>query len=408
MKIAIFSDVFLDASGGIVTSVRAQKNELENLGHEVYLFTPGFWRKKSERQKFAKKNIFIVPSCKLFFRPVMPIARRPAKVEKWILKNYPEVKAFDVFHVHYEAGCSIAGIRLARKLGIRLVQTMHGREDIGVEDMVPAPFQLLAATLLNKFHSWYLPHYMKCERDDEMITTVARSKMWSLMINHANQADVVLTPSKHFGATLKKYGVTRPMDVVSNGVEDKFVTEKVPVREYDKKKPLEIIWNSRLSKEKRIMEFLEALRMVKTPYHMAAFGDGFDQKKAERYVKKYKMNVKIYGPTERDLILKEMNKSHLGVLVSYHFDNQPMTLVEAEVRGLPVLICDPNMKEVVPEGGYIFAEGPEPEKLAAAIDSLADNPGQIAKMSKVMIEKRVEKIQSKQVEKLIKVYQGKN
>ena len=295
MKIAFFSDVFLDASGGIVTSIRSQKTELENMGHEVYLFTAGFRRKKEEWKKFADKKIFIVPSCRFFFKPVMPIARRPAKVEKWILKNFPEIKDFDAFHVHYEAGCSIAGIRLAKKFNIRLVQTMHGREDIGVEDMIPAPFRWLVATLLNKFHSWYLPHTVKVPRDNECVTTRARSKMWSLMINHANQADVVLTPSKHFGATLKKYGVTRPMDVVSNGVEDKFVTEKVPVREYDKSKPLEIIWNSRLSKEKRIMEFLEALRMVKVPYHMETFGDGFDQKKAERYVKKYNMNVKIYG-----------------------------------------------------------------------------------------------------------------
>ena len=42
MKIAIFTDVFLDISGGIVTSIRSQKNQLEKMGHTVYLFTPAF------------------------------------------------------------------------------------------------------------------------------------------------------------------------------------------------------------------------------------------------------------------------------------------------------------------------------------------------------------------------------
>ena len=139
MKIAIFTDVFLDISGGIVTSIRAQKNQLEKMGHTVYLFTPAFHRSDKEINELAKKNIFIVPTCRVI-RPTIPIARRPAIIEKWVLKNFPEVLDFDVFHVHYEAGCSIAGIRLAKKNKIRLVQTMHGREDVGVEDLIPAPF----------------------------------------------------------------------------------------------------------------------------------------------------------------------------------------------------------------------------------------------------------------------------
>ncbi|MBR5027030.1 glycosyltransferase [Candidatus Saccharibacteria bacterium] len=406
MKIAIFTDVFLDITGGIVTSIRAQKNQLEKMGHEVYLFTSGFKRSKAELKKLADKHIFIVPTCKVFFKPLVPIARRPAKIEKWVVKNFPDFPNFDVVHVHYEGGCSIAGIRLAKKYNIRLVQTMHGREDEGVHDIVPAPFRLLVATLLNWFHSWYLPHDYKVKKDNNLANSRARAKMWTLMINHANQADVVLTPSHHFGAKLKEYGVKRPMDVVSNGVEDDFVLEKVPVRELKPGNKFDIIWNSRLDKNKHIMQFLEALTMVKCPYSLSAFGDGLEEKKAKRYAKKHNLNVKFYGHIERDLILEKMNNCQLSVLASYHFDNQPMTIVEAVVRGMPVLICDPDMKEIMPSGGYVLADGPEPAALARAIDELYAEPAKIAKMSEIMIKHRGEKKQSIQVEKLLKVYSG--
>ena len=39
MKIAIFSDIYEPSSdGGIVSAIKAQKAELEKLGHEVTIF----------------------------------------------------------------------------------------------------------------------------------------------------------------------------------------------------------------------------------------------------------------------------------------------------------------------------------------------------------------------------------
>ena len=118
MKIAFFSDCYLDLTGGIKTSIDAQKVALEKNGHTVYIFSTGFPKNNKELKKLAEKNIFQVPSCRLFFRGLTPVSRRPKIIEKWLLKKYPEIKDFDVFYVHYEGGCSIAGLRLARRLKI--------------------------------------------------------------------------------------------------------------------------------------------------------------------------------------------------------------------------------------------------------------------------------------------------
>ena len=90
MKIAFFTDAYLDITGGVRTAVEAQKKTLEALGHTVYLFSPGFKRSDAKLKQLAKENFFIVPTCRLFIRGVLPTARRPHLVEKWILKQHPE------------------------------------------------------------------------------------------------------------------------------------------------------------------------------------------------------------------------------------------------------------------------------------------------------------------------------
>ena len=71
MKIAIFSDCYLDLTGGITSSINAQKQALEDLGHTVYVFSSGYPRAKEELQKLASRNIFPVPSCKFLFRVII-------------------------------------------------------------------------------------------------------------------------------------------------------------------------------------------------------------------------------------------------------------------------------------------------------------------------------------------------
>ena len=51
MKIAIFTDCYLDLIGGIASSIEAQKTALENRGHTVYVFSTGFPRSSQELQK---------------------------------------------------------------------------------------------------------------------------------------------------------------------------------------------------------------------------------------------------------------------------------------------------------------------------------------------------------------------
>lgn len=395
MKIAIFTDIYAPwGSGGIATSIKAQKADLEELGHEVTLFCPGFDAKE--------RGVVNVPSHEKLRINASVVSRRPKVIEEFVLEKFPKFAEFDVVHVHYEASCSIAGVRLARRFGVPLVQTQHGREDMAIATNIPHPFKLLTATILNFAHSRCLPHTIKVRRDKFQAPTLTRAKMWSMVANHAEQADIVVTPSRHFADKIEYYGVSKPIRQVSNGISESLVNEEFPVRELDEGSVLKIVWNSRTSREKRIMPFLQALKHLKRPYVLHVYGGGNELKKAKRYAERNNLKVKFYGPVKREKIIERMKEAHLSVVVSYNFDVQPMTLLEAEATGLPVFFCDPAMREVVASGGYVMADGPSAVAMQLALDNLPS--GEITAMSKRMLTHRGEVLQAKQMKKLLDVY----
>lgn len=395
MKIAVFTDIYAPwGDGGVAASIKAQKDELERLGHEVVVFCPGFQAKE--------KNVITVPSHKYLRINGAVIAKRPPVVEEFVLGRFPDFGEFDLVHVHYEGPCSIAGVNLAKKFNLPLVQTMHGREDMAIAINVPHPFKLLTATALDVMHGKYLPHSEKVRRDKFQAPTRTRARMWDLMVNQADRADLVIAPSTHFARKLEHYGVSQPIWVVSNGVPADLVSLDFKERELQDGDVLKLVWNSRLSKEKRIMPFLRAIAQLKRPYLVSIYGDGNQMRKAEKFAKKHRLKVKFYGRRKREQIVKKMAEAHLAVMASYNFDTQGLTLLEAEAMGLPVFFCDPEMIEVVPEGSFLLAGGPEAEAMAITLENFPVE--KVQQMSKRMMKNREQVLQPKQIGKLEKAY----
>lgn len=419
MKIAIFTDIYAPwGDGGIAASVKAQKDALLDLGHDVTVFCPGF--------NAQERGVVNVPTHPRLTVNNTAMAKRPAEIRRFVLKKFPDFKDFEVVHAHYEMACSMAGMQLAREFGIPLVQTMHGREDMAIEMNVPAPFKLPAAAGLKYAHAKFLSGRVgrlgrafdrkldevadgyeyetrRIAKDRYQAPSLARAKMWELMVEHANFADIIITPSAHFAKKLEHYGVKRPIRVVSNGVDDGLVKREFEVRKWEEGQPLKMIWNSRVSQEKRILPFLQALTKFEKPYELVVYGDGNALNFAEIYAKQHKMNVKFMGRENRNKILAAMGKAQLAIMASYNFDTQGMTILEAKATGLPVFFCDPDMKEVVPEGGFVLSQGPEPIEMAMALNKI--QYGEIEAMSRVMMRHRKDALQSTQIKTLLDVYE---
>lgn len=411
MRIAVFTDLYLEIAGGIPSSISAQKEELEKLGHEVTVFCPGFSEPKEE-------DVVILPTAKFIKINGAPTARWPKVVVKYVEEKFPNFKDdFDLVHVHYEAGASIAGILIAKKYNMPLVQTMHGREDMAIAVNVPHPFKTIAGVGLNLIHKHYLKNYtepVKVKKDDYLAKTLATSKMWELMVREANCADFVIAPSEHFADKLRHYGVSREITAVSNGVLDEIVKGtdwQVRKLEKDSNEPLRIIWTSRLSKEKRILEFLESLKMVKEKsdrFFFTALGDGNELGFAMKFVEENDLikNCDIKGAVPHEEVLKHLENQHLSIINSYGFDTQGLTILEAAAVGLPVIYCDKDMDQVVLEKGGLRADDETPEKMAELILDVIEHPAIIEEMSRACFKNRSQVFQSTQIKNLLKVYKN--
>ncbi|MBB1535839.1 glycosyltransferase [Candidatus Saccharibacteria bacterium] len=425
LHIAIFTDVFLGIPGGIPSSIRAQKASLEALGHQVTIFCPGTQKDYSNPlNKFGADhdpNIILVPTAKFLVNGA-PFSKWTKYVTRFIEKKYPNLaETFDLFHVHYEATTSMAGLLLAKKYGIKVIQTMHGREDMAIAINVPHPLKTLAATGINLIHRATLksitkkspkPDYQNTEIKN-LAPTIARREMWQMMVRQANLADQVITPSAHFAKKLQLFGVTRPISVISNGINDQEIANFTPqIRTYQNDEPLRILWFSRLSKEKRILPFLESLRIAQKlkpdfRFIFTIIGDGNQMSKVQKFCKKHfdEASIKILGTIPHQEILQKYTKDqHLSIINSYQFDTQGLTILEAAACNLPVIYADPDMSEIVPNHGGLCAKSPAPRAMAELLLEIYHQPELIQKLSQNLAASEKTYLQSHQIEKLLKLY----
>lgn len=425
LRIAIFTDVFLGIPGGIPSSIRAQKTALESLGHQVTIFCPGtqqdFENPLSQFGANHDPNIILVPTAKFLVNGA-PFSKWTKEVVRFIEGKYPNLtESFDLFHIHYEATTSMAGLILAKKYHIKTVQTMHGREDMAIAINVPHPFKTLAATGINLIHRVTLksiakkspkPDYQNAEIKN-LAPTIARREMWQMMTRQANLADQVITPSAHFAKKLQLFGVTRPISVISNGISDQEIANFTPrIRTYQDHEPLRILWFSRLSKEKRILPFLESLRIAQElepnfRFIFTIIGDGNQMSKVQKFCKKHfdEASIKILGTIPHQEILQKYTKDqHLSIINSYQFDTQGLTILEAAACNLPVIYADPDMSEIVPNHGGLCAKSPAPHAMAELLLEIYHQPEIIQKLSQNLAASEKTYLQSHQIEKLLKLY----
>ena len=425
LHIAIFTDVFLGIPGGIPSSIRAQKTSLEALGHQVTIFCPGTQKDYSNPlNKFGADhdpNIILVPTAKFLVNGA-PFSKWTKYVTRFIEKKYPNLaETFDLFHIHYEATTSMAGLLLAKKYGIKVVQTMHGREDMAIAINVPHPFKTLAATGINLIHRTTLksiakkspkPDYQNTEIKN-LAPTIARREMWQMIVRQANLADQVITPSAHFAKKLQLFGVTHPISVISNGIADQEIANFTPkIRNYQRSEPLRILWFSRLSKEKRILPFLESLRIAQKlepnfRFIFTIIGDGNQMSKVQKFCKKHfdEASIKILGTIPHQEILQKYTEDqHLSIINSYQFDTHGLTILEAAACNLPVIYADPDMSEIVPNHGGLCAKSPTPHAMAELLLKIYHQPEIIQKLSQNLAASEKTYLQSHQIKKLLDLY----
>lgn len=398
MHIAIFVDFHSSTLGGIQTSVTAQRQALEQEGHRVTIFCPSSLdsNSPSDEHVIQLPNVpFIHPNG---FPLVAPSHRNLRHVER-VMAALPPV---DIIHAQSNTGVGILAVIIAKKHRLPLIQSMHGREDVLAEKTYPLPITI--TWLARLIHGRYIPHATKI--NDEGLGRAAKYA-WEVMINQTQAADYVVVPSQHFKDKFLHRGLTRPISVVSNGLDGALVDSlPLPTVRTGKSRQLKVMWCSRMSAEKRPLACVDAAAMLEN-CQVDMYGDGTYRETVQKYIDDRKLGGKVTlrGKLSQRQIIEAMLEYDVLIYSSYNFDNQPMVLLEAIAAGLPVVYCDPDMTECMPRAGALLTKTPDAQDIAGAVKSLQEQPERIKEMSRVMIEARPTVKQATHTAKMITIYQ---
>ncbi|WP_162802910.1 glycosyltransferase [Ornithinimicrobium avium] len=381
MRVALVTDYYLPTLGGVQTAVGALREGLERGGHEVTVCCP----RDRDRDHEPEPGVVGLPVSPVFRPDGYPFAWSPRRVRR-VLREELAARRVEVVHTHSEMFAALSGVRVARELGLPVVHTMHGRIDVYTDKVLPVP--ALSTALLAWLHHRQVPHSdVRVAATPWTQSRVAR-RMWRLMAAQAKASDHVVVPSAHFAAKLARVGVRTPTTVVSNGVAVGVMEQEdgPTLRTLGPQDELRALWVGRLSPEKRPEVFVDAVRRTGHGVLGTVLGDGVSRRDVARAAAG--APVRLEGSVPQSQVLARMRESHVLVSSSVDFDNQPMVILEAVASGLPVLHADPDLAEVVPDGGGFAADTPDAAGLAAVLGRLRREPDLVRRASAAMLAAR--------------------
>ncbi|MGV9541614.1 glycosyltransferase [Nocardia beijingensis] len=396
VHVAIFTDFHPATLGGVQTAMRSLCAGLRRLGHRVTVFcapAPGSVAADADTVELGALPISMSNGLPV----VLPTRANQRRIDTAFIERGP----IDIVHALTTYGCGISGARAARRHGIPIVQTMQSRDETVIEKYSPAPY--LSALTMRVVHGWFVP--MRGQQAHDGDGRTARLA-WRPLVAQAQAADRVIVPTHHFARRLAAHGVDRPIHVVSNGIDDELLERVRGTGDAatNTDAPLRALWCGRLSVEKRPLEAIEVARLVEE-CTLDVYGSGPLADRARSVVAGADLGhrVHLHGEVDQADCLSAM-RNHDLLLLTSDCDTQGMVLLEAMAMGLPVLYCDPELSETVPDGGGVRAPDRSVESLATVLKDLARDRTRLHAMRRALAAHADEPRQSGHTTRILSVY----
>ena len=395
MRIALVSDYYLPTLGGVQTVVKAQLEGLRRAGHEATVFAP-------LAHPSTDDAVVALPISRHFHPDDYPFTWPPRQATALLVREFVR-RRIEVVHVHSEMFAALTAMRAAQSLGLPVVFTVHGRVDVYTVNVLPVP--AVSTAVLAGIHGRFVSHANTPIRPDLPHTqTIAARRMWRLMVSQANAANYVAVPSAHLAAKLGALGVSTPITVVPNAIEDSVIESigSPTVRTRASGEPLRVMWCGRVSPEKRPEVFVDAATWFASDVSSAIYGDGVSRNKVTAAAQGTR--VTLHGSVPQREVLDAMRDHHVFVSSSLDFDNQPMVMLEAIASGLPIVYCDPDLTETVPAQGSLLTRTPDADGIRHAIERIRSEEGLLESLSAATIGARAAVSIDAHVAALLHVY----
>ncbi|WP_345800841.1 glycosyltransferase [Microbacterium sp. AZCO] len=393
MHVVMFGDQHVESLGGAQVSMRLQRRFLERAGHTVTIVAPAL---------HGPRGRAVAPDAAYLDMPSIPItADREysltwpgARTDRWVdaaLRRRPPV---DVVHVQADFWGAYIGHRFAARHGIPVVHTMHNRVDVGIEATAPFP-----ATVLRVLNAW--------ERR-ALGSPAAGGDGWSYLRRLAVQSAAVTAPSAHFARRLEAHGavpLSGSVDVIWNGIDDDVLDAALASESPRAPGPPRFVWLGRMSPEKRLLPFLEAVAESGVGAEVEVIGGGGELRAARRIVEKRRpaASVRFAGRLPYAETLRRIGAADAVVQTSIGFETQGMTVFEAASLGTPSVVSDPDIAAELGSGLWPVQDASTAALAAALRQAAADIEAGTAPVPDASIRERFR--QSSRTAAMVGVYE---
>ena len=342
MRIGLFTDAYFPIISGVTVSVRTLRDELEKLGHEVYIVTNNHDNAQPE------KNVIRAGGRKLPMKEMDEF--RVGRVTRAKIKEIGALN-FDIVHCHTEFTMGRLGRKVARKYNIPVVHTYH--------------------TMYEEYIHFITKAFLKPLK--------FISKIYSRRF--ADKADIVIFPTIKVQRTFDGYGYKKKSYIIPSGIYlERFDKSKFPQNEIIKLKEklglrhdeYVMLFLGRISREKSIESLIREFSKIKNPKtKLLIVGGGPDLE--------FFRSVSIeLGIEDRVVFTGMVDPLEIGIY--YQLDDlfvnfsmsetQGLTYYEALASCVPLLVkYDLNLENIVLDGenGFSFSDNSEFSSLAEKI-----------------------------------------
>ncbi|RRD93267.1 glycosyltransferase family 4 protein [Clostridiales bacterium COT073_COT-073] len=337
MRVALFTETYLPQINGAVTHIKMLKDGLVSLGHQAIVVAP-----KAVKKYSLTDDELICPGLPLKkiynYSLAAPYSK---KREDYIRKFKP-----DVIHIHNEFGMGFSALKMAKKLNIPLVYTLHSEYNKYLFYVAFPGAMQLAEKLSYKYMGYF-----------------------------AKNADVMISPSAKAEEYLKEIGVDREVIVIPNNADvDTFSADH---RDMIKRNLLRdqigtahsalvFCFVGRIGKEKSLddlIDFWQQTQVSKEKAELWIIGGGPQLNELKEKVETLglKDEIRFLGSVEHGKISEYLWAADFYATASLS-EMHSVSMLEAMAAGLPVLqrLDEQNLSQIE-EGvnGYIYKDASE-------------------------------------------------
>ncbi|MFP4294421.1 MAG: glycosyltransferase [Halothiobacillaceae bacterium] len=353
MNILMISDVYFPRINGVSTSIESFRRALVAEGHRVTLICPAYPVGDEEDPQIIRipsRGVISDPEDRMMhYRRILALSDELAS------------RQFDIVHVHTPFVAHYAGLALARRLGLPVIESYH------------------------TFFEEYLYHYLPW-----LPSGLLRWAARRFSASQCNAVDALVVPSSPMQAVLTRYGVRTGMSVIPTGIAlDRFRTPPVSdfraTHEIAPDRPV-LLFVGRAAHEKNIGFLIDIMPAILARHPEALLviaGEGPAREALATQVRKTRLqdSVRFVGYMRRDGQLQDAYRAADLFVFASRTETQGLVLLEAMALGTPVVsTAVMGTRDVLRDGAGCLVAEDDPRDFADKVCRLLDDPAWRARL----------------------------